>query len=321
MKPENVFLVGDLSNPTAKVIDFGISKVHEAGGQSLTKTGMIMGTPSYMAPEQARGERVDHRVDVYAAGAILYELVTGKRPFDRPDPTATLTAVLLEEPERPCKLNPQLPESLEMVIQRAMAKDAKDRYQTMDDFEGELAAFAERAPSPNTISPPRLQQASDPRASRVAVEERQRDVSISRPTIAFLAGLATFGVLAGLLNVGAAVIRLTRGGKAAANVTGSEALLLVLMMTLALATPFGFGVHWVRKNVWKNSAKTVELANSMRRVVLGAFVTYGVVALTVHLVESVLLRRAAGVAWPVWDLVGFGFAAAAALVIHFSMRR
>ncbi len=323
MKPENVFLVGDMASPTAKVIDFGISKVHEAGGQSLTKTGMIMGTPSYMAPEQARGDKVDHRVDIYAAGAILYELVTGKRPFDRPDPTATLTAVLLEEPERPCSLNPELPGSLEMMIQRAMAKQPHDRYQSMDDFEGELEAFAEQTggSNPHTISPPRMPTASDPRASRVANEERQRDVTSSRPMIAFMGGLATFGVLAGLLNVGAAVIRLTRGGNAAANVTGSEALLLALMMTLALATPLGFGAHWIKKNIWNNSAKTVELAGSMRRVVVGAFVTYGVVSLTVHLIESVLLRRAAGVAWPVWDLIGFGFAAGAALATYFVTRR
>ncbi len=323
MKPENVFLVGDLSSPTAKVIDFGISKVHDSGAQSLTKTGMIMGTPSYMAPEQARGERVDHRVDIYAVGAILYELVTGKRPFDRPDPTATLTAVLLEEPERPCTLNPNIPESLEMLIQRAMAKRPEDRYASMDDFEAELAAFAEHAGggAPTTMSPPRLHQPSDPRGSRVAIDERQRDVSVSRPTIALMGALATFGVLAGLLTVGAAVIRLTRGGTAAANVTGSEALLLGLMMTLALATPLGFAVHWVRKNVWKNSAKTVELATNMRRVVVSAFVTYGVAALTVHLVEAVVLRRAAGVAWPVWDLVAFAFAGVAAGVTYLAFRR
>ncbi|MBL9024216.1 MAG: serine/threonine protein kinase [Myxococcales bacterium] len=323
MKPENVFLVGDLSSPTAKVIDFGISKVHDSGAQSLTKTGMIMGTPSYMAPEQARGERVDHRVDIYAVGAILYELVTGKRPFDRPDPTATLTAVLLEEPERPCTLNPNIPESLEMLIQRAMAKRPEDRYASMDDFEAELAAFAEHAGggAPTTMSPPRLHQPSDPRGSRVAIDERQRDVSVSRPTIALMGALATFGVLAGLLTVGAAVIRLTRGGTAAANVTGSEALLLGLMMTLALATPLGFAVHWVRKNVWKNSAKTVELATNMRRVVVSAFVTYGVAALTVHLVEAVVLRRAAGVAWPVWDLVAFAFAGVAAGITYLAFRR
>ncbi len=320
MKPENVFLTGDMSNPTSKVIDFGISKVHEAGAQSLTKTGMIMGTPSYMAPEQARGERVDHRVDVYATGAILYELVTGKRPFDRSDPTATLTAVLLEEPERPCTLNPDVPEALEMVIQRAMAKSPNDRYATMDEFESELAAFSERGGALTTMAPPAMPQNADPRASRVG-DDRHRDVAQSRPTIAFMAGLATFGVLAGLLTVGASVIRLTRGGTAASNVTGSEALLLFLMMTLALATPIGFGIHWVRKNVWQNSAKTLDLAQASRRTVVAVFVTYGVVALAARLTEAVLLRRAAGIAWPMWDLVIFGFAASAGLIAFFSGRR
>ncbi len=109
MKPENVFLTGDLATPAAKVIDFGISKVGDAPGAALTQTGMIMGTPSYMAPEQARGERVDHRADIYAVGAILYCALTGSRPFDRSDPTATLTAVLTEDPPRPRSLEAEHP--------------------------------------------------------------------------------------------------------------------------------------------------------------------------------------------------------------------
>src|SRR4029079_2641708 len=71
MKPENVFLTGDLQRPVAKVIDFGISKVGGAPGPALTKTGMIMGTPQFMSPEQAKGDRVDHRADIYAVGGIL----------------------------------------------------------------------------------------------------------------------------------------------------------------------------------------------------------------------------------------------------------
>src|SRR5580698_6612843 len=138
MKPENVFLTGDLTQPIAKVIDFGISKLDDSPGTALTKTGMIMGTPSYMAPEQARGERVDHRVDVYAVGAILYCALTGQRPFDRGDPTATLTAVLTQDPPRPRSIEPSIPEALEMVIQRAMAKEPKDRYESMTDLDAAL---------------------------------------------------------------------------------------------------------------------------------------------------------------------------------------
>jgi serine/threonine-protein kinase len=300
MKPENVFLTGDLSSPTVKVIDFGISKVAETGGQSLTKTGMIMGTPSYMAPEQARGERVDHRVDIYAVGAILYQLVTGKRPFDRNDPTATITAVLLEEPERPCDLNPSLPTGIEVIIQRAMAKNAADRYPSMEELEADLAAFSEPSKAGASIAPPSA--AATAKAQTSALARGQGDVALSRPTIALMGGLATFFVLCAIISISSAVIRLSRGGGAASNVTGSEAALLLLFLTLAMATPLGFAIHYVRKNIWKNSAKTVELATFLRRIVVGGFVTYGVASLAVRVIEAVLLRRAAGVAWPVWDL-------------------
>src|SRR4051812_677295 len=141
MKPENVFLTGDPALPVAKVIDFGISKHGDSPGTALTKTGMIMGTPSYMAPEQARGERVDHLADVYAVGAILYCALTGQRPFDRGDPTATLTAVLIEDPPRPRSIEASIPDSLEMVIQRAMAKRPQDRYANMAELEAELAPW------------------------------------------------------------------------------------------------------------------------------------------------------------------------------------
>ncbi|HEV8551715.1 MAG TPA: serine/threonine-protein kinase, partial [Polyangiaceae bacterium] len=122
VKPENVFLTGDLKrleHATVKVIDFGISKVAQAGGESLTKTGMVMGTPDYMPPEQARGDRVDARADIYAVGAILYRALTGKKPFEGLDPMATLTAVLVQEPGRPSSVNPDVPLALELVIQRA----------------------------------------------------------------------------------------------------------------------------------------------------------------------------------------------------------
>src|SRR5689334_12656070 len=141
MKPENVFLTGPLGHPTVKVIDFGISKVGDAGGTALTRTGMIMGTPSYMAPEQARGERVDHRADVYAVGGILYRALTGKKPFDSDDPSATLTRVLTEEPERPRAIEPSIPQALELVIQRAMAKEPGDRHASMADLEADLLPF------------------------------------------------------------------------------------------------------------------------------------------------------------------------------------
>jgi serine/threonine-protein kinase len=137
MKPENVFLVERDGATIIKVLDFGISKAASPEAH-LTRTGMIMGTPSYMAPEQARGENVDLRADVYAIGALLYHALTGQRPFDSDDPTSTLRMVLTEDPPRPRSLAPDVPEALELVIQRSMAKDPRDRYQTTAELDRAL---------------------------------------------------------------------------------------------------------------------------------------------------------------------------------------
>jgi len=136
VKPENVFLAGP--SATVKVLDFGISKVAE-NSDGLTKTGTVMGTPDYMAPEQARGDRVDARADIYAVGAILYRALTGRKPFDGMDPMAILTAVLTQEPERPSTLEPSIPLSLELIVQRTMAKSPAERFATMEALEQALA--------------------------------------------------------------------------------------------------------------------------------------------------------------------------------------
>ena len=140
IKPENLFLVGEGAARTVKVLDFGISRVGGAAAK-LTQTGMVMGTPAYMPPEQARATRVDHRADVYAVGAILYEAVTGRPAFDEEDPVSTLAAVLTRDPPRPCSIDPTLPPALELIIQKAMAKKPEERYRTMREFDLALAEF------------------------------------------------------------------------------------------------------------------------------------------------------------------------------------
>jgi serine/threonine-protein kinase len=301
MKPENVFLTGEVERPHAKVIDFGISKAGDAPGTALTKTGMIMGTPSYMAPEQAKGDRVDHRVDIYATGAILYCCLTGKRPFDRNDPTATLAAVLTEEPQRPRELNPQIPERLELVIQRAMSKDPKERYQRIADLEAELAEFDLPDTSLATLHAPNMAMAGG---------KSTMPVELARPTIVLMGGLGMFFVLGAILSVVTGIVRLARGAGAASNLTGFEGAILLSLLTLALSTPALVAALHVKKTIWANSNRAVQLAEALQRTVVGALVTYGAASLFVRVLEAVVLRRAAGVAWPAWDVL----LAAAALV-------
>ena len=141
LKPENIFLIGGSDKPAVKVLDFGISKVEGAGAAQLTRTGMVVGTPAYMSPEQAAGAKVDARTDIYAVGAILYRALTGRAPFQGGDAAEVLSLVLTAEPPRPMSLDPSIPDGLELLIQRAMAKAVGERYQSMDELDQALAAF------------------------------------------------------------------------------------------------------------------------------------------------------------------------------------
>jgi serine/threonine-protein kinase len=149
LKPANVMVHANGSEPVrARILDFGLAKVvhgeHMTTG--LTERDMIFGTPEYMAPEQARGEEVDARCDVYACGVILYELVTGTVPLEGKTPFATMTAQLTEQVEPPRKRAPEknVPPALEAVILRALEKDPAKRFASADAMKKALEAAAER---------------------------------------------------------------------------------------------------------------------------------------------------------------------------------
>jgi serine/threonine-protein kinase len=305
LKPENVFLMGDAREPRVKVIDFGISKLEGAPGTALTKTGVVMGTPSYMAPEQARGEHVDHRADVYATGAILYAALTGRRPFDRGDPTATLTAVLMGEPARPRALEPSIPEPLELVIQRAMARAPEERYPSMDDLDAALAPHD----APSLGEGAALERPS--RVTPAQLDRRARAIHVARPLVVVMAAVAVVALASSLVAVAAAIVRLTRG--ADADVTGAEAVLLAVAVVLALATPAVLAARHVATRIWPNSARVVVLAEQLRAPVVAALTAHGFASMLVRAAEPVVVRRAAGVAWPAWDLLFAAVGAAAAL--------
>ena len=141
LKPSNVLLeTADDGAVTVKILDFGVAKV--AGDAALTQTEAVLGTPAYMAPEQARGSaNVDARADLYAVGAVLYRMLTGRPPFEGSDGVSPLAKLLREEPPRPRSIDRTIPEGIEAVIQRAMAREPANRPASALDLELELAMF------------------------------------------------------------------------------------------------------------------------------------------------------------------------------------
>jgi serine/threonine protein kinase/Flp pilus assembly protein TadD len=142
LKPENIFIVArEGTAEFVKVLDFGIAKsaeLEEKRSERLTHPGMAMGTPEYMAPEQAAGKPADFRVDIYAAGAILYEMLTGVPPYDGENFMEILSKKANEPPVPPRVLRPDVSEVVEQVVLKAMARDPAERFATMEVFEYEL---------------------------------------------------------------------------------------------------------------------------------------------------------------------------------------
>jgi serine/threonine-protein kinase len=149
VKPENVFLLKRKDQDFVKVVDFGISKSLRASDARreeeqvrLTQTGMVLGTPLYMSPEQARGdENLDHRIDIYAVGVIMYELATGRVPFLGTNYLSVISQVLNDEPKSPRSIRPELSDEFEAIVMRALEKDKDSRYQSTEEMVGDLTAL------------------------------------------------------------------------------------------------------------------------------------------------------------------------------------
>ncbi|HEY8927016.1 MAG TPA: serine/threonine-protein kinase [Polyangia bacterium] len=155
MKPENIFVIPrDDGREFIKVLDFGIAKVMglDEDAPRLTRTGMIFGTPEYMSPEQAQGQHVDHRVDIYAVGCIMYQILTGTVPFQAETFMGILSKHMMEAPEPPRRRNPSIDPAVEAIILKAMEKDPAKRYQSMRDFVAALAPQGSSADLSGSIS-------------------------------------------------------------------------------------------------------------------------------------------------------------------------
>ncbi|NYE60055.1 serine/threonine-protein kinase [Duganella sp. 1224] len=168
IKPANLLVTRDGG---IKISDFGIARIDSS---TLTQTGAMLGTPSYMSPEQFRGEAIDGRSDVFSAGVVLYQLLTGQRPFSGAAATV-MQQVLHHTPPAPSSVNAGLPAALDAVLMRALEKDREQRYASARDFQLALASA--------------LQHASDEDATILAPAPRIERTAA--PTLAGTAGGAT----------------------------------------------------------------------------------------------------------------------------------
>jgi tetratricopeptide (TPR) repeat protein len=211
LKPENIMLVErDGQRDVVKILDFGIAKVTQpqSGGEALTQAGVIFGTPEYLSPEQALGEAVDARADIYAAGVILYEMLAGRRPFESEDKVKIISMHLAHAPPRIRDVNPNVdvPLPLEQAVMQAMEKSREHRFATATAFLQALDDAEAPTEASGAIALTRMAGAQ-PAAGKVL---RRVTGSAARRVAAGILGLA--------LVVGGIVAVKRHGGHAAALV-------------------------------------------------------------------------------------------------------
>jgi len=205
IKPGNVMVT---STGQVKVMDFGIARAISDSSATIAQTSAILGTAQYFSPEQARGEAVDARTDLYSTGVVLYELLTGKPPFSGETAVATAYQHVSEAPVPPSRLNPAVTPALDAVVLHALAKDRFERFQTAGDFKHDLEAalsgkVVERVPAGDDFTStlfgvsPTSSAASEAALRRLADDDDDRvPRTQSRPPVAWIwAGVAMFVVI------------------------------------------------------------------------------------------------------------------------------
>jgi serine/threonine-protein kinase len=174
IKPDNVFLVNRGGKEVAKIIDFGIAKTTILGeeGRTLTQTGMVCGTPAFMSPEQARGERIDERTDIYSLGCLAYQMLAGRQPFEANSAAEALYQQLFVEPTSMTQVVPAagIPPSLDAIVLTAMRKNRNLRFQSMEDVSNALQSVNTQA-MPITIPAEQIPEPPKEAQERFATSE------------------------------------------------------------------------------------------------------------------------------------------------------
>ncbi len=204
IKPANIWL--EAPKGRVKILDFGLARPAKPDSEDverLTHDGMVMGTPSYMSPEQARGEAVDFRTDLFSLGTVLYRLCTGQLPFSGPTTTAVLTQLAIVEPPAPIELNPQVPPGLSELISRLLQKEPADRPKSARAVADELRRI-DATPS-RPVVPTNVGRSTRPAEAEVETEEVSRPVRPRRRkrrkqpfTTDWMMGIVAVLALAGL---------------------------------------------------------------------------------------------------------------------------
>ncbi|WP_158850475.1 Stk1 family PASTA domain-containing Ser/Thr kinase [Saccharothrix deserti] len=177
VKPANVMIT---RSGAVKVMDFGIARAVHDGQAAVTQTAAVIGTAQYLSPEQARGEAVDGRSDVYASGCVLFELLTGEPPFTGDSPVAVAYQHVREEPKPPSSLNPKVTPALDSIVLKAMAKGPANRYQSAAEMRADLVRVlsGQRPSAPAVMTAEDrtavLNQSASPRTEVASVGGRHR---------------------------------------------------------------------------------------------------------------------------------------------------
>jgi len=193
IKPHNIFItnIGQV-----KVMDFGIAR--EGNGGGITQTGMVMGTPQYISPEQAQGLAVDGRSDIYSLGIVLYEMLTGQVPFDDPNPVTITYKQVREDPMPPSVIDPEIPTTLEAIVMKAMSKNPANRFQNAQEMKADLLRFLEGMPvSATPVLPEAAYASAAPAAPAVRAGRKWPWIAAAAVVVLIITGVVLALVLGG----------------------------------------------------------------------------------------------------------------------------